>query len=322
MAVMGYGGYDQEDSPRRGETAQKMVNWAGALISVALILGVAIWGYRLAVRDVTGVPVVRALEGPMRIAPEDPGGRLASHQGLAVNAVAADGEAAPPADRLVLAPQPLDLSEEDETYAALRAGPLRDAAALAAAADAEGPVNSALSEDPDAPALEADEAHALALAIAEELSREGPPEVPAAQSGATTAGAVAVSRRPAARPARAATAASVAGVTPAAAQPAASPAPQTAAVQDINPDSLPAGTRLVQLGAFDDDASARREWERLSNQFSAYLQGKSRVIQAAESGGRTFYRLRAHGFADEADAQRFCSALLAEQAACIPVLIR
>ena len=36
--------------------------------------------------------------------------------------------------------------------------------------------------------------------------------------------------------------------------------------------------------------------------------GKLRVIQTAESGGRTFYRLRAAGFADEADARRFCSA--------------
>ncbi len=90
-----------------------LFNWLGALMSVALIAGLAVWAYQLAVRDVTGVPVVRALEGPMRVAPEDPGGEQAAHQGLAVNSVAAEGTAERPADRLILAPPPLDLSEED-----------------------------------------------------------------------------------------------------------------------------------------------------------------------------------------------------------------
>jgi hypothetical protein len=52
------------------------------------------------------------------------------------------------------------------------------------------------------------------------------------------------------------------------------------------------------------------------------LTGKTRIVQAAQSGGRTFYRLRAMGFADEADSRRFCSALVAERAACIPVAVR
>jgi hypothetical protein len=62
----------------RGTRLAKLMNGAGALMSVALIAGLAVWGYRLAMRDVTGVPVVRALEGPMRIAPEDPGGSTAA----------------------------------------------------------------------------------------------------------------------------------------------------------------------------------------------------------------------------------------------------
>ncbi len=52
------------------------------------------------------------------------------------------------------------------------------------------------------------------------------------------------------------------------------------------------------------------------------MNGKDRLIQRAESGGRTFYRLRAMGFDDLADARRFCSALVAEEAACIPVVVR
>ncbi len=315
MAVLGYDVYDDE-APQRGAKVQRLVNWAGAALSVVLILGVAIWGYRLAVRDVTGIPVVRALEGPMRVAPEDPGGRLASHQGLAVNAVAADGEAAPPADRLVLAPQPLDLADEDAAAAALQ--PInRNPAEVAAVVNGEGVATEALSEDPNAPALGADEADELALAIAEELAakRDAALAEAALVTPAPVAGSVVSSPRPAVRPARRVAAAPAA---PQAAPAAAAPS----SVRDVDPASLPAGTNLVQLGAFDDADSARREWERLSGRFAAYLQGKSRVIQTAESGGRTFYRLRAHGFADEADTRRFCSALLAEQAACIPVQTR
>jgi hypothetical protein len=53
---------------------------------VALVVGLGVWGYKLAVRDVRGVPVIQAMDGPMRIAPEIPGGEIADHQGLAVNA--------------------------------------------------------------------------------------------------------------------------------------------------------------------------------------------------------------------------------------------
>ena len=75
-------GYDDDlddaAAPGWGERLSRLAGLAGALTSVALIAGLAIWGYRLAVRDVTGVPVIRAMEGPMRVAPEDPGGQACS----------------------------------------------------------------------------------------------------------------------------------------------------------------------------------------------------------------------------------------------------
>ena len=78
-----------------------------------LVLAMGLWGYKLAVRDIAGVPVIRALEGPMRVAPDDPGGSIADHQGLSVNDVAAVGSVAAPSERVVLAPKPVELSLED-----------------------------------------------------------------------------------------------------------------------------------------------------------------------------------------------------------------
>ena len=86
--------------------------------------------------------------------------------------------------------------------------------------------------------------------------------------------------------------------------------------------SLPAGTRLAQLGAYESAAVARSEWDRIHGQFEDYLDGKERVIQKAESGGRIFYRLRAMGFADLSDARRVCATLIAGKADCIPVTTR
>lgn len=96
--------------------------------------------------------------------------------------------------------------------------------------------------------------------------------------------------------------------------------PQT--ISEIDPASLPPRTSLAQLGAFDSAATARREWDRLTARFPEYFSGKARVIEEATTGGRRFFRLRVHGFADRADARRFCSALMAQDAVCIPVMTR
>src|SRR6056297_2972365 len=108
-----------QDAARRGAGPQQsggavsFANLVGAVLSLALVVGIGVWSYKLLMRDVSGIPVVRALEGPMRVQPESPGGQQADHQGLAVNAVAARGSAEPPADRLILAPRPISLTDED-----------------------------------------------------------------------------------------------------------------------------------------------------------------------------------------------------------------
>lgn len=287
---------------------------AGAVCSVALILGLGFWGYRLAVRDVNGVPVVKAMAGPMRIAPENPGGEVADHQGLAVNTVAALGTAAPPPERLVLAPRPVELAPEDSAglapldvaaapattgaVAPLATAPLSAAPLPAPADSTAAAAPETLGPDPDAVA------QALAEALAEPVADPVVDDV-AEASGPT--------QRPRARPSSMSETADL-GVT----LTDAAPVSATGAAE-VDPASIPVGTRLVQLGAFDTPEQARAEWVKLSNQFSDAMAGKALVVQAAESGGRSFYRLRAHGFADETSARSFCTTLLEQNASCIPV---
>jgi hypothetical protein len=86
--------------------------------------------------------------------------------------------------------------------------------------------------------------------------------------------------------------------------------------------ALPVGTKLVQLGAYDTPDIAATEWVRFTARFPDFFDGKEQVIQQATSGGRTFFRLRAMGFADLSDARRFCAALTGEGSDCIPVVVR
>ncbi len=330
----GYDGVDEFEEVRPGSFG-RVAGVLGAFASLALVIGIGVWGYKLVMRDVSGVPVVRAVEGPMRIQPENPGGRPADHQGLAVNAVAANGTAEDPADRLVLAPQPIELTEDDRPMSELAQLAEQDRAdqtqpeggavsERTIAAYQSGDIDALVAELTDGVAPletlgESGEAATVASASAPVIVQPEPLKpvelaavaaAPQPSAALLKAPGVKISLRPSVRPAR---------FTPAKA-----PAVATsgATVLEVSADSLPAGTRLAQLGAYESAEVARSEWDRIYGQFEDYLVDKKRVIQRAESGGRTFYRLRAMGFDGLSDARRFCSALVAGNADCIPVTTR
>jgi hypothetical protein len=379
-------------APKPTRPVSKTMNSLGALISIALVVGVGIWGYRLAVRDVSGVPVVAALEGPMRIQPEDPGGELASYQGLTVNAVQAEGQAEPTADRLILAPKPIELLEGDGVALApsvvlpiTPAAPERPAIDMPADAPVASPLPEGLSEPtPDAPVIaeatipairppakpaninagadtqtdaETDaetvtsevqavvpEAAGETIAAPEPLdvaraveASDAQPETAPEETEAVAVipsdiAGVAKSARPLHRPdgfaaeaetQRAAQAVAVdSAVASAVVEGQSSEGSPSDGVAEIAPDALPIGTNLAQLGAYASAEIARVEWAKKAARFDDYMDGKSRVIQRAESGGRAFYRLRAHGFETINEARQFCAALLSENAECIAVVVR
>lgn len=370
------------------------VQLLGAAMSLALLAGGAVWGYKLIVRDATGVPVVRAMEGPMRQAPGDPGGTIALNTGLSVNAVAAVGEAAPPEDVLVLAPPTPDLTVEDLLFAPtaeadeVLAEDLQPGGGITLQTDNSNEVAAGAAPPPlDAP-LSAEDILALADAISAGATPLAPlaeapfgaeaADAPEAVGGGgaeagldigTAAGTEAAAEAgtetgtetgteaatdvtdPSADAAALFVAAAVAEAAGAAeeaapvaavdaegrllralrptsrpdglsAAGAVTPEPSEAQTLAVSSAEVPLGTTLVQLGAFDSPDLAGAEWTRLGQRFAAFMEGKDPLVQEAESGGRAFFRLRATGFADIADARRFCSTLVAEGAACIPVVIQ
>ncbi|MDD7971232.1 SPOR domain-containing protein [Roseinatronobacter alkalisoli] len=303
VPLSGGGGHDVRMRPKA------VVHALGAVTSLALVVAAGIWTWQLMQRDVSGVPVVRALEGPSRVAPENPGGRQAAFQGLSINELAAAGEVENP-DSIVLAPPPTGLGAND-------IDPRRADQGQPAATD------------------NVDEMVPVPVALQRDV-----PETSSAPLGFVSPNRLAVSTSP--RPPARGQAVQVAAAAPRTQPQAQAPAPTVSSSSsdadaiaasvaaglssprglDVDPASIGPGTRLVQLGAYDDAPAARAAWDQLARRFSPLLDDRGRVIEAAHSGGSVFYRLRAHGFEDERDARRFCAALVAQNIDCIPVLVR
>lgn len=333
-AINAFRHLDDTASAFPGSSLARLTNFAGAVLSVTLIAGIGVWGYKLMMRDVTGIPIIRAVEGDMRVRPDDPGGELARHQGLSVNAVTAEGGAEAPAERLVLAPQPVALTEEDMPIDGDAVAIVQQAVADQTVTTTDQATGFEATDDQVvvepgrvAAATEAGSVEDLLNTLTDDVAPHtrntagGGPEtlVQAAATSADIRNAVAAalgegdgmraSLRPQLRPAGLRDT-SVSGAAP------------PAAYDDLDADSLPAGTRLVQLGAYDTAQVARAEWNKVFARFADLMADKDRVVQQASSGGRDFFRLRVAGFDDLADARRFCAAILADGADCIPVVTR
>ncbi len=327
----------------------RVTHYMGAVASVALMVGLMAWGWQLVSRDVSGVPVIRAVQGEARTTAEEPGGQLTNHTGLAVNSVAG-GQVLSPTDQVAIAPAPVDLSADDVamgelgatahepsnpsetplTFAGEPIVPLSDSEARALAeAQAAAAAERALADQAvnqaaiiDAPATEGPVTEvvtdenglpAQSAAIAEALAQaqaEANPGVVVASVRPTPRPRV---TRVAAAPAAAAAQTAVAEApAPAPDRPEAAPAPTPAPVA-----SNSASGPVVQVGAFDSDSIANGEWQRLAGRNGGLFSGKSPVIQEHQSNGRTFWRLRVAGFDSLSEARQFCSALQSSGTDCL-----
>lgn len=328
--------FDDYGGQPEGGSLATLLNWAGAFLSILLIAGLATWGWKLWVRDVSGVPVVRALEGPMRVAPADPGGIASEYQGLTVNRIAEERVDEVLTEQVVLAPEPTTFDEgEDLAMAALPPVPVQEETPILDIAPIEMSAATQLIEDEPILPLAAEEG-ALANPEISSLTIEeddAASALAAADDGTEGSGptatdlavALALGLKPDAPEQKVEAAAGVPKISP---RPQLRPAnlqlvsasPARDETGAIVAATIPSGTRLVQLGAYGSKELAQVEWTNAMSQFGDYMAGKEPVVQEAKTGGRAFYRLRAAGFSDLADARRFCAVLVADGANCIPVV--
>ena len=168
------------------------------------------------------------------------------------------------------------------------------------------PQQAALAPPPEAP---------------QALPRPAPPPAPVAAPAPAAAppppAQQAAARLPAPTPAAPTPAAPTsAAQAPAAQAPVAPGAPAAGVSAAATPTPQPSGRVAVQLAAVGTHQEAMAEWERLKRRAPEFLGNRRPQVVPLERDGKTFFRLRTDGFADQAAARGFCEQLRARGLSC------
>lgn len=300
---------------------------AGAVVFVGLIAAMGLWAYRLGTRDAAEVPIIRAMEGPARVQPDDPGGERAAHQGYEVNTVLS-GTPAPVPRATPAVPDPVDgtpLAEEDAPRAELAARTEATEPAPGEVLETVGPAPDLLVDGAPGPAEGAaptDTGSAVAAAVAAAAAEaEAAAQADADAADDADGEPPAAGLRPRSRPTgRSAPRAAAQPTEPAAATQATRQAAVEPPAREVG--SVSSGARLVQLGAFDNAEVTRAAWETLVVRHGDLLSDKSLYVERTTSNARVFYRLRVAGFDSSDETRQMCEALRSRGVDCIPVTLQ
>ena len=283
----------------------------GAVISLNLILWAGYWTYNIISRDINGIPIVAAQPGPLRVAPDTPGGIEAENIELAVTKIASQ-ELPPNPKAVELAPSTEKLTPDDLTiFQATRQKKIIDRQAalnnqihlgviepnLSKEISFE-PVNTVTNTANYSITEHQSELVAAALALALKPSADN-----------LIANAVAQNKfkqiKPRLRPGSLLEA--IVSTTETVIRPALA--------------SVETGLAVVQFGTFATETVAFEEWDRLSKNLSVILDGRPKYVERIKRNGNEIYRLRLGGFVNIDDASRFCSAVISQEN-CVPVIAK
>lgn len=283
--------------------------WTAALGALASVLALAlliVWAYRLGVRDAHDVPVIRAVEGPAKIRPEDPGGARFDHQGRAVyGALEGAGPAEDADGPETLAPAPESLAEEDLPRAALAALDAEQGALVpvgeSVAGETDGPVDFSAEVERLVAAAFADEGAPVDVALVDPTA-QAPVRMPVAPPRPGSPAAERAAERVAAAP-----------TAPAASEPA--PAePAAAAPVEAGPQGP-----LIQLGAYFTTDMAMTMWNAIRSRNGDLLAGRDPVLGETVQNGAELVLLRAGPFASLDEARALCAAMRGRNEDCLTV---
>jgi len=274
-----------------GRLSTTLAQWVGGLVSLVLVLGAIYWVFELGRRDANEVPVVQAMGGAARDLPENAGGPQVGNQGLQVNEVLGSDNTAPVEPETRLAPPPQRVVAADVTPATV---PDPGETPVAPATD------EALTPPPSLPEADPDMTRPVRRVVAAGLSPTADLLSDAIANAISTVAAEEAGKL----------------------TPTPTPAPTPNPVLTPAAGSPFAGEKMIQLGAYDDEESANRDYDALLVDNQDLMGGLTRFVERREAGGRVFYRLRARGFADIEAATDMCTALLARNVQCIAVTAR
>ncbi|WP_341704765.1 SPOR domain-containing protein [Ferrovibrio sp.] len=283
------------DAEPQGGSPKRMITAAIALGAVAAF-GIGIWfAYDQGVkRGASGAPpLVRADQGPAKVAPENPGGMQIPNQDKQIY------------DRI--GGNPPGGSDDGRTERLLPPPERPAAVATAPAGNAASTSPAVTVPTRPAPSMVPG---SVPGSVPNQTTAPSPTPVPAAGQTAP---------KPAEPPKAAET--RPAESKPAESKPAEKPAARPAADEPAKTASLaaPGGTGRVQLASLKDQDDAQRTWGVLQKKFPE-LQGLTPAYEKVEIPGKgTFVRLQVGPLKDRSAAQALCQQLAAKNQGCIVV---
>jgi hypothetical protein len=292
-----------------------MLNWLMAGGSFAVLAGMIYWGMQLVERDPSLVPVIKAMEGPARTAPENPGGEIAGHLGLAVNKIQTGTGVSDEAESVTLAPEQHFLTKDEQAAELSKLTPtLRPKPTSLRVIDKDQPkepapevaaLNEIAPADPPEIVDATEDEIKAAIEEAMKLANLGLDEIPSMIPKLRPNNLKGIPKDKIAKP-------TVASPT--------TPSTDPAFANRVS--EVEVGSKVVQLGAYDSEELALAEWKKLMGKHSDFLAQKKLLVQPVDSGGRQLFRLRAAGFDGRDEAKGFCTALSARGVDCFALTAR
>jgi hypothetical protein len=274
-----------------------IVNWAGALLSIIILITLIIWGFSLNVSDSAEIPVVKAKIKELRVVSEEPGGQIVNYQGLSVNNVQEQGSAQSAATRIILAPEPIELIEEDinisiiensrvanePKVSSLNNGDEENKKEIINVLDGFAPFAVVISVIPKIRNLYG--THSLDKII----ENNDVDLTPGTEDKFIENNDV--------------------ELTPGTKD----------KIKATNEVSLKSGTNLVQLGFYSTKQKAQKVWSDLMINNSSVFKNKKRIIQNVNIRGNNSYRLTVVGFSGLGESKDFCLFLRDSLPTCLPM---
>lgn len=304
-----------EVSQERLERISRRGRALPALLVVAAIgafIGIVWWAYSTANPGAAPgeLPVVTAEPGEEKVRPESEGGMDVPNQdkliyqqlGQAENQPEVERLLPPPEEPLALPPPPAPEAEEPATAALTPPPPPQDTPDEVIPDDAPAAQAAAAPDDsaPDATTGSATTQSTATEPAAAEAEPQAAPTTPVEAAPAEPAQASAGEPTDAAG-----------AEAPAEPAPAAEPAPQVAAAT---------GAFRIQLAAVKEEASARKEWQRLQKAHAELLGPLEPTIQRADLGAQgIFYRIQGGPLPSRDAADALCAQLKKKNQACLVV---
>ena len=258
-----------------------IVNWAGALLSIIILITLIIWGFSLNVSDSAEIPVVKAKIKELRVVSEEPGGQIVNYQGLSVNNVQEQGKAQSAATRIILAPEPIKLIEEDVNISIIENSGVTNEPKVSSLNNVDGENKKEIIN-----VLDGISPFAVVISVIPKIRNlygtHSLDKIIENNDGDLT------------------------------------PGPKDK-INPTNEVSLKPGTNLVQLGYYSTKQKAQKVWSDLIINNSSVFKNKKRIIQNVNIRGNNSYRLTVVGFSGWGESRDFCVFLRDFLPTCLPM---